>query len=119
MQRHNLSERAYRVLRHLESQPGTRWPRQALRIATELPDRSIRIAIEELQAGGWPVLAAPDGTGYWLARTADEVADYLRQEDSRLRSMGRKVGVMRRTLSQMRAQEVEGVHHEPMRVALL
>jgi len=78
--RERLGAHEHAVLAVLERQPLAVWPRAALVEAAGVSDRTMRKAVEVLRKAGWPVLSSSQGGGYWLARTADEVAEFRSRE---------------------------------------
>ena len=53
---------------------------------------SARKSIENLQNDNWPVVNFQDGTGYFIAESAEEVTHYQKQEHKRARSIKDKCG---------------------------
>lgn len=56
--------------------------RQYLKIATNLPDRSLRMHIRKLREV-YPICNDQDGAGYYIADTQDEIKRFIRQEENR------------------------------------
>lgn len=50
--------------------------------------REARAAVERARLRGLPVVSScdPHCSGYWIAQTADETADYVRQQLARIRT---------------------------------
>jgi hypothetical protein len=79
--------------------------RKALHISTGMNDRRIRKAIHEARRKT-PILNLQDGSGYYVPDMEDEVdkaelRKYVKQEESRLKSIGWSLAAARKTLSEI------------------
>lgn len=63
--------------------------RQELVMRTGMTDRAIRRAIQLLREDGEIILSSSHGKGYWRSDEVSEIAQYIRENDSRCRKMSR------------------------------
>lgn len=63
--------------------------REKLAELTGMTDRAIRKAIQALREDGEIILSSSHGKGYWRSSDTSEMAQYIRENDSRCRKMNR------------------------------
>lgn len=63
--------------------------REMLVELTGMTDRGIRKAIQVLREDGEIILSSSHGKGYWRSSDTSEIAQYIRENDSRCRKMNR------------------------------
>ena len=71
-------------------------------LANNRQDRNIREAIERLRTNH-PILSSSGNGGYWYAANQEELDGWIREQESRVREMAIRIGVLRAWGKQMRS----------------
>jgi len=78
--------------------------RDELSDITNLSDRDVRQLIENARRDGALIINLSGRAGYWISSDPAEIAQYVRQEENRLKSIGARLKASRRFLKSESAQ---------------
>ena len=87
--------------------------RKQLMMLTGMPDRAVRSEIERLRQK-YVILNDQDGCGYYIETDKASIARYVRQEESRAKSIFRNLKVARKRLKENAPAEL-GISDERMK----
>lgn len=73
----------------------------------EMPDRSVREAIQTINESGQAIICCENGKGYFRPNTKEEAERYIRYSQSYLISLARKDAGMRRAVSKIFTDQME------------
>lgn len=80
--------------------------RAELQRRTGLPDRTVRALIEDARRKGQHILSSSADKGYWQSNLPEEIKEFIRESDSRIKKTAQAVEPLRRYIAQ---QEGNGV----------
>lgn len=69
--------------------------RAELQRRTGLPDRTVRVLIEEARRNKAHILSSSADKGYWQSNDLDEIKDFIRESDSRIKKTAQTVEALR------------------------
>jgi hypothetical protein len=74
--------------------------RAELQRHTGLPDRTVRTLIEAARRSGAHILSSSADKGYWQSDRPEEIREFIRESDSRIRKTAQAVEPLRRYIAQ-------------------
>jgi len=92
------------ILKHIQHGRHNAITREELAHITHRCDRDIRQAIEDERRNGALIINLNGWSGYWISDDPIEIAQYVNQEENRLKSIGARLKASRRFLKSESAQ---------------
>lgn len=90
--------------------------RQELVRLTGMTDRAIRREIKKLNQEGIPILSSSRGCGYWLSDDTAEIEAYIKEIDSRRKSLYLSSAALRNELNRRKGIKTVTVREHQRRV---
>lgn len=80
--------------------------RSELQRRTGLPDRTVRALIEDARRKGAHILSSSADKGYWQSNNVDEIKEFLRESDGRIRKTAQTVEALRRYVAEQEGEAI-------------